>query len=582
MHAGAGSLSFYRERRAQVIRSPALFISPLLLSVAVLGTGAGCAKTPQIAAVQSCETTTGSPWVPNISGAGDSNHDSTVTVTQEVLSTTGPLLGIVQAAPASKEISVSINMTQDLGTFGSLTLVAEPTDFPAGKVGNAYPMLVSLSDGTNEFIHLARAGTVGDCAEKGYFLYDSVNDVVTSNPDCSISAPSAYVNADKWTDHQLPAFGYATVNSFPTCNWGGGSGTAQLPSCSFNSDFFVGGKLRSGVTYTAKYILMASNYLTVASGTTAGLKVTAIKKRSTRGAVGGAVDVNVILVGSSNVAQSRTVQGQRNLDTLFGLVQDNLAQASSGVRLGVVRVYEWGCAEGGDVFSTASLNSPTDPNYIGKMFSSGSSMVSSAATEGKTLNIFLVSSISLTSDNSLLKVAGLSGGVGGPPVDGLETSGLAFASNNKIGIFNALCSTTPCPLTTQDPAFYDMGATIAHEVGHYLGLNHPSESNGTIHDPVLDTPVCTQKEPLGSENLLTANSCFQDNNVDPVSGLKCSAVCPGYDPDGGVFCETESECQFNHLMWWFAKDFSQSLGRGDGNILSPQSGTSINYNSFVQ
>jgi hypothetical protein len=35
-----------------------------------------------------------------------------------------------------------------------------------------------------------------------------------------------------------------------------------------------------------------------------------------------------------------------------------------------------------------------------------------------------------------------------------------------------------------------MASTIAHEVGHYLGLYHTSESSGTQHDPIPDSPQC--------------------------------------------------------------------------------------------
>jgi hypothetical protein len=35
-----------------------------------------------------------------------------------------------------------------------------------------------------------------------------------------------------------------------------------------------------------------------------------------------------------------------------------------------------------------------------------------------------------------------------------------------------------------------MASTIAHEIGHYLGLYHTSESSGTQHDPIPDSPMC--------------------------------------------------------------------------------------------
>ena len=32
--------------------------------------------------------------------------------------------------------------------------------------------------------------------------------------------------------------------------------------------------------------------------------------------------------------------------------------------------------------------------------------------------------------------------------------------------------------------------TFAHELGHWLGLSHTSERDGTAHDPIADTPEC--------------------------------------------------------------------------------------------
>jgi hypothetical protein len=35
-----------------------------------------------------------------------------------------------------------------------------------------------------------------------------------------------------------------------------------------------------------------------------------------------------------------------------------------------------------------------------------------------------------------------------------------------------------------------LGTTAAHEIGHYLGLYHTSERDGSAHDPIADTPEC--------------------------------------------------------------------------------------------
>ena len=39
-----------------------------------------------------------------------------------------------------------------------------------------------------------------------------------------------------------------------------------------------------------------------------------------------------------------------------------------------------------------------------------------------------------------------------------------------------------------------LGTTAAHEIGHYLGLYHTSERDGSAHDPIGDTPECTSSQ----------------------------------------------------------------------------------------
>ena len=51
-----------------------------------------------------------------------------------------------------------------------------------------------------------------------------------------------------------------------------------------------------------------------------------------------------------------------------------------------------------------------------------------------------------------------------------------------------------------------LGETAGHEMGHFLGLFHLSESSGNLFDPISDTPEC----PIslkGSDSTLTADEC---------------------------------------------------------------------------
>ncbi|MEK6577747.1 MAG: hypothetical protein AABZ55_00845 [Bdellovibrionota bacterium] len=556
-----------------------------------------CKSTDESKVGASCTVPiTGTSWVPNVSGVSQTNHDSSVVISKT--STTypsRPVVGLAQAAPGSVETTVNFSIASDLGVNGSLSLVAEAKNYPSNYSGGAYPVLVSLVDSNSkEWIPLARAGGA-DCAGAGYFTCSS--GTCNFNSSCTLGQPSAFSDRSFWAQQQFAAYDSradtASVNTFPTCNWAGpGSPTALNPACAFNtsltvtgfgataSPFFVSGKLPVG-SYTAKYVLIATNYSSI-SGVVTDLKVTVITKQDATVSIGGAIDLNVVLVGSKNVADSRTAKGKLNLDLLFQSMRDLLSQSNSNINIGVITVYEWPCEQGGDSYSTL------DWSVLGSLFQTGSGILATPS-EGKALNVFLVSSI-LNGSSGSLPILGLSGGIYGPMINGTPTSGLAFSSSNKIAAFNPGCSLASCPITSQEAAFVDMGATISHEIGHYLGLNHPAESsfdsggNNNDQDAVFDTPVCTKSTLISGTYYLTISGCLSDTNQYMGSGgaSACSASCAGYNSAAGSFCASSIQCQFNHLMWWSSKNFKEGMGTGDGNLLSPQSGQKINYSPFVQ
>jgi hypothetical protein len=512
--------------------------------------------------------------VPNVAGVASSNHDSSVSVTKTVLSAvSGPLVGLAEPAPASKEVTVTFTLPSDLGEYGSFSLLAEAKNLPA-NVSGAYPVLVYLSDGTNEYVNIARGG--GACGTGGYFSCPGGSCV--SNSSCSISWPSAFNDRTHWQQHQIATFGYKSVNTFPTCfedDTAFDGTTSNQPTCAFNKYFFTGApaRLRYNVTYTAKYVMLAEFVTLSGFGYTGDLEVTVVKKTDTT--AGGAMDLNVILVGDKNVQASRTDAGKRNLDTLFDYVQTYYSQANVGVSLGTINAVEWPCASGGDAYANVSVDD------LGTLFGLTSSLAP-ASSEGKAINLFLVSTIP-DGTASNLTILGLAGGIGGDPLNGAQGSGLAFSSLNKLDTYNPSCTTSPCPATQQQSAFADMGSTIAHEIGHYLGLNHPTESSGATHDVVFDTPRCTVTASIGGTQYITNSSCRSTSNAAFYpTGNKCSDVCAGYSSSTPVFCAAAVECQFNHVMWWTSKNFNTTTGTGDGNIFSEDSGRVMNYNSFIR
>jgi hypothetical protein len=94
--------------------------------------------------------------------------------------------------------------------------------------------------------------------------------------------------------------------------------------------------------------------------------------------------------------------------------------------------------------------------------------------EKLSVNVFLIQGFQVAEAEGLL---GLSlGAPGVPGVHGNEGAGLVFTSEYL---------SSRADMT---------GQTLAHEVGHFLGLRHTTEHGGTEADPIQDTPVCSNPD----------------------------------------------------------------------------------------
>ena len=109
----------------------------------------------------------------------------------------------------------------------------------------------------------------------------------------------------------------------------------------------------------------------------------------------------------------------------------------------------------------------------------------SAGAANSAINLFFVADMKQRSDDGDPEAE--AGGIPGPlGMQGTGASGIAIATNMMANEPQAL------------------GRTLAHEIAHYLGLFHTSESNGVVLDPLDDTPECRSERGMSAEGLSVA------------------------------------------------------------------------------
>lgn len=132
----------------------------------------------------------------------------------------------------------------------------------------------------------------------------------------------------------------------------------------------------------------------------------------------------------------------------------------------------------------------------------------SAGAGNSALDVFFVADITGAQGGS---VGGLAGGTPVPfGMHGTGASGLAIATDPWA----------------DDPEL--LGRTLAHELGHALGLFHTVERNGQVFDPLPDTPACERSRDRDA-NGLDANDCEgagADNLMFPTANATASQLTP--------------------------------------------------------
>lgn len=111
---------------------------------------------------------------------------------------------------------------------------------------------------------------------------------------------------------------------------------------------------------------------------------------------------------------------------------------------------------------------------------------------GQVLTIFLVQEIE-SSDGALIE--GVAAFPGAPTLGGTAKSGMIVGADTL----------------TDDPA--RVGQVAAHEAGHFLGLWHTSEKDGSANDPLNDTAACQSSDDSDGNGRLEPSECGDGGNL---------------------------------------------------------------------
>lgn len=177
---------------------------------------------------------------------------------------------------------------------------------------------------------------------------------------------------------------------------------------------------------------------------------------------GQTVDLHLVFVGVSGDVPGLDALAAVDNDALNATLERvDALWADLGLAVGVVTYEDFA----GDVATYASVDGTAELGGL----------LRTATSDDPQVTVFLVQGI--TDDDGAPLLAWSGGPPGAAAVGGTSKSGVVLTVSSLVD--------TGAGVDTDAEAHL-----LAHEVGHFLGLYHPIEPDGSGHDPLSDTPEC--------------------------------------------------------------------------------------------
>ncbi len=255
-----------------------------------------------------------------------------------------------------------------------------------------------------------------------------------------------------------------------------GSEVRFFPSADFVTQFVPSSPRSAPQPGTYKFRL-------IKDGGSRNIKVRALIKRVDGAPEGGLLDVNFFFADVSGLNASgapNDADFQRAIETMRAVY------ANQGITLGSVSY----CDLQGTAASRFSvIDSVEGPSSeLSQMFAESGRAGELGCNPERALNFFMVDEI--VGGRAGYIILGIAGGIPGPP-------GLSGTTRSGVAVTTTGFRRNPTQL----------GQTMAHEGGHYLGLFHTTEAEGNAFDPLPDTPECRSGADRNSDGIVDYGEC---------------------------------------------------------------------------
>lgn len=247
----------------------------------------------------------------------------------------------------------------------------------------------------------------------------------------------------------------------------------------------------------------------IKEGGTRNVSVRAIVKVADGEPDAGALDVNFFF---ANISGLNAAGAPNDADFQAAVTELRALYGQRGIELGAVRYCDLASGDRDRYGVIDTVEGPS--SELNQMFALSGQAAALGCNSDQALNFFLVQEI--VGGRAGYIILGVSGGIPGPP-----------------GIHGTLHSGVAVTMTGFRRKPKQLAQTMAHEGGHFLGLFHTTEAEGSAFDPLSDTPECRT-----------------DSDRD---GLVSYAECSGRGSE--------------NLMFWAAGDDAREITNDQGFVL---------------